>query len=131
MPLTDPTAFRDKTEDWLEVFRARRLAALRPLVTAELVAEHRARPKEPHGRDLQLVLNYVRGPAAPVAGKVFVHVRRPYVEYGLAVMTDRGTPPILLDDGPFATEREAHHAAFLRRLEAHGLDAGLRGADGV
>ena len=126
MPLTDPTVYRDKSEDWLEEFRARRIAALRPLVTPELIAEHRARPKEPHSRELQLVLNFIRGPAAPVEGKVFVHVRRPYEEYGLAVMTARGTPPVLLDDGPFTTEREAHHAAFLRRLRAHGL---LDGAD--
>ena len=127
MPLTDPTAYRDKSEDWLEVFRATRVAALRPLVTPALLAEHRANPKEPHSRELQLVLNFIRGPATPVEGKVFVHVRTPHEEYGLAVMTARGTPPVMLDDGPFASEREAHHAAFLRRLQAHGL----LGHDGV
>lgn len=121
MPLTDPDAFRDRTEDWLAVFRARRVEALRPLVTDALIAEHRERPKEPHSRELQLVLNYLRNPATPVEGRVFVHVRRPYEEYGLGVVTARGSAPVLLDDGPFASEREAHHAAFLRRLEAAGL----------
>ena len=121
MPLTDPTAYRDKTEDWLEVFRARRRAALLPLVTPELIAEHRANPKEPHSRELQLVLNFIRGPATPVEGRSFVYVRRPYEEYGIGVITARGEPPVLLEDGPFASAREAHHQAFLRRLQAHGL----------
>jgi hypothetical protein len=121
VPLTDPTAYRDKTEDWLEVFRARRRAALLPLVTEELIAEHRANPKEPHSRELQLVLNFVRGPAIPVEGRSFVYVRRAYEEYGVGVITARGEPPVLLADGPFASEREAHHRAFLHRLEAHGL----------
>jgi hypothetical protein len=125
MPLTDPTAIQDKTESWLQLFRARRAAALRPLVTPELVAEHRATPRGPHSRNLNLVLNFVLGPAFPMDRKPFVHLREPYSDYGLALMSARGTPPMPIEGESYPTEAEAIHAAFLLRLAAHRLDHAL------
>ena len=126
MPLADPTTVEDKTEDWLRVFRALRVEALRPLVTSELLAAHRGNPRGPHSRDLNLVLNFVLGPAFPMQRKPFVHLRKPYSEYGLGLMAPRSTAPELLEGATYASESEAIHAAFLERLAAHGLlDEGL------
>ena len=125
MPLTDPAATRDKSEDWMVEFRRRRVEALRPLVTRELVEAHRANPRGPHSHELNLVLNFVRGPAEPMDRKPFVHLREPYSDYGLALMQGRGEPAVLLTDASYASETEAVHAAFLQRLAAHGLDHAL------
>ncbi len=129
MPLTDPASVRDKSEDWMEEFRRRRVEALRPLVTPELVAAHRANPRGPHSHELNLVLNFVRGPAFPMDRKPFVHLRTPYSEYGLALMTARGEPPVLVEEPTYASEQDAIHAAFLQRLSAHGLDGALSEED--
>lgn len=129
MPLTDPTIYHDKTEDWMDEFRARRVEALRPLVTSELVAAHRENPRGPHSHELNLVLNFVRGPAAPMERKPFVHLRQPYDEYGLALMTPRGEAPVFLEQKTYPTERAAIHAAFLQRLAVHGLDTHLAEED--
>jgi hypothetical protein len=125
MPLSDPTTTRDKSEDWMEEFRRRRVEALRPLVTPELVEAHRANPRGPHSHELNLVLNFVRGPAFPMDAKPFVHLRHPYDDYGLALMTARGEPATLSADTRYSSETEAVHAVFLQRLAAHGLDGAL------
>jgi hypothetical protein len=129
VPLTDPTITRDKAEDWMEEFRRRRVKALRPLVTPELVAQHRENPRGPHSHELTLVLNFVRGPAFPLDRKPFVHLREPYGNYGLALMTARGEPAVLLEQTSYSNERDAIHAAFLQRLAAHGLDHALSEED--
>lgn len=121
MPVSDPTAFRDKREDWMQIFREQRVEALRPFITAELIAEHRANPRGPHSPTLQEVLNFVRGPAYPLEGKPFVYVREPYRDYRIARMTARGAPVEILPGERYTSEREAQHAAFLHRLAAHGL----------
>jgi branched-chain amino acid transport system permease protein len=120
MPVGDPFAYRDKRNDWLEVFRQQRATALRTLVTPALVEEHRAHPCGPHSADLQLVLNFVRGPAVPMAGKAFAHMRGPG-DHTVGLMTVRGVPSRLFDDRRYATEDEAQHGAFPHRLAAYGL----------
>ncbi len=105
------------------------MEALRPLVTPELVAQHRRNPRGPHSHELTLVLNFVRGPAFAMDRKPFVHLRQPYNEYGLALMTGRGEPAVLLEDTSYSSEREAIHAAFLQRLAAYGLDRNLSEED--
>lgn len=129
MPLSDPTTTRDKAEDWMDEFRRRRADVLRPLVTPELVAAHRENPRGPHSHELNLVLNFVRGPAAALEGKPFVVLRKPYKEYGLALLTARGQPSVLLEDEAYASEADAVHAAFLQRLAAHGMDGALSPED--
>jgi hypothetical protein len=127
MPLSDPNTTRDKSEDWMAEFRRRRVEALRPLVTPELVETHRANPRGPHSHELNLVLNFVRGPAQPMDGKPFVYLREPYTDYGLALMRGRGAQPEILSDAHYSSETEGVHAAFLQRLAAHGLDDALNG----
>jgi branched-chain amino acid transport system permease protein len=125
MPLSDPTKYVDKSEDWMDKFRQLRAEQLLPLVTDELVEAHRRNPRGPHCHELNLVLNFVRGPAYPMDDKPFVYLKQPYDEYGLAQMTGRGLPAKIIDDELFTSETEAIHGAFLQRLRAHNLDKNL------
>jgi len=120
MPVSDPNSYHDPRSDWLAWFRAQRVAALRPLVTPALIEEHRSNPRGPHGAALQLVLNYVRGPAVPVEGKAFAYQRSPG-DFRIGVMTARGEPAGIFNDQAYASELEAQHAAFMHRLRAYGL----------
>lgn len=122
MPLRHPHDYRDKTADWQDFFAARRRAALKPLVTPALLAEHAEDPRgadTPHSPALQDVLNYLHN--QPTAGKSFAYAERPYARYRLGHMQGRGQPPVLSDGPLHASEREAVHAVFLARLVALGL----------
>ncbi len=127
MPVSDPNGYHDQRDDWLACFRAQRVAALRPLVTPALIEEHRRNPRGPHGAALQLVLNYVRGPAVPVVGKAFAYQRSPG-DFRIGVMTARGEPAAIFEDQAYTSELEAQHAAFLYRLRAYGLHDANHGA---
>lgn len=125
MPLADPSKYVDKSEDWMQKFREIRAEQLLPIVTDDLVEAHRQNPRGPHSHELNLVLNFVRGPAFPMDDKPFVYMKRPYDEYGLAQMAGRGTPAKVIEDELFSSETEAIHGAFLQRLRVHGLDINL------
>lgn len=85
------------------------------LVSDEVVAEHAANPSGPHSDPLQRVLRHLR--RAPVQGKYVIVAVRPWAEYRIGVLTGvHGEAPAVLDDGPWATEEEAMHAVFLRRI---------------
>jgi hypothetical protein len=129
VPLRDPVLTRDKAEDWMAAFRRFRADALRPLVTPELVAAHRANPRGPHSHELNMVLNFVRGPAFAMDRKPFVYLREPYDKYVVALMTPRGQEQIIVEDTIYSTEAEAVHGAFLQRLAAHGMDGALSEED--
>lgn len=125
MPVTDPTRYRDKAEDWMDEFRRLRTEDIRPLVTKELVEAHARNPRGPHSHELNVVLNFVRGPAHPMEHKSFVYLKRPYDSYGLALMEGRGEPATVVEGAEFKSETDAVHGAFLERLHAHGLDEAL------
>jgi hypothetical protein len=85
------------------------------LLTDDVIAEHGANPAGPHSDALQRVLRYLR--RAPVPGKYVIVAVRPWQEYRLGRLTGvRGEAPVVLDEGPYATEQEAMHAVFLRRV---------------
>ena len=125
MLLSDPASCRDKTLDWLSYFSTSRRDALAPLVTPELIAEHKNDPSGSlarHSPALQEVLIYVRN--QPVDGKPFAYAEEPYRKYRkyrIARMRGRGSAPEILDDEIFTVERDAIHAVFLHRLRWLGL----------
>ncbi len=105
-----------------ERFHARAQASLRPLITAELVAEHRRTPLGQHSEPLQRVLNYLG--AFPIDGKLIT-------EHDGAdhwfVSRLSGFPAVGADRimGPFDSEGEAVDAVFRRRLaDVFGLRFG-------
>jgi branched-chain amino acid transport system permease protein len=96
-----------------ETFDARMRASLRPLITPELMAEHRRSPLGQHSEALQRLLNYFG--ALPIDGKLIT-------EHDGAdhwfVSRLSGFPAVRADrvQGPFDSEGEAMDAVFRQRL---------------
>lgn len=118
MGLSNPSDYPDKGLAWYEAYDRRRRAEIRSLLTEEVIAEHQANPlgyRKFHSPTLQRVLNYLRG--QPVLGKYFVYASEPWKEYRIAAVVDRAEPAKIFDEPVFATEDEAMHGVFLRRVE--------------
>ena len=87
------------------------------MITDDIVAEHARNADErlgPHSATLHTVLNYFR--AKPIIGKEFVYAVKPYAEYRLGTVTERGMPAQVLDGPVVKTEKEAMHEVFLVRV---------------
>jgi hypothetical protein len=92
-------------------------AHIRPHITDELVAEHRERPFGPHTAHLQAVLNYLRSDL-DTTRPLYVVVSRGQGPRRLTLGVHprvRGVP-IAITGEVFASEQEAEHTIFLRRL---------------
>ncbi len=95
-----------------ERFHARRVFALRPLITAEMVEEHRRAPLGPHSDGLQRVLNYLG--LFEIDGKLITE------DEGESWFVCRvvGFPAVRVERvaGPLESEADALHEVFRRRL---------------
>lgn len=122
MPLTDPTKYRDRTEDWFWYFHERRKKIIHEMITAELISEHQQNPRgngAAHSRELSEVLRYIRN--IPTTGKIFIYAVRPLQEYRLARMCEPGGTTEMMGNETYATENDAAHAVFMARLKELGL----------
>ncbi|BCH67864.1 hypothetical protein GOZ97_20820 [Agrobacterium vitis] len=118
MPITDPSHYRDRTEDWSGYFNQRRKDIIRKMVTPELIAEHERNPRgngDSHSRDLSEVLRYIRN--IPSSGKIFIYAVKPFREYRLARMGGPGITTELMGNETFSNENDAAHAVFSARLQ--------------
>ena len=118
MGVSAPSDHPDKALLWNDEFERRRREEIGSLLTEELIAEHEANPlgyRKFHSPALQRVLNYFR--AQPILGKYFVYASEPWRRYRIAMVTERGEPPKILDEPVFASEEEAMHGVFLKRCE--------------
>jgi hypothetical protein len=105
----------DKQLQVYERWDARQRERLRPLITAELIEEHRANPLGTHSAELQRVLHYFR--RQPVPGKYVVVMTKPWSEYKLGRLSeDRRGAPRIIEAETFPTEDAALHGIFLRRV---------------
>jgi branched-chain amino acid transport system permease protein len=108
----------DKALHYYERFDRQLRAELKPLVTDDVVAEHRANPhgaRGPQSEALRRLLNYFRRGAQ--TGKLVVVAVDPWREYRIGVFSGvRGEVPKVLDAPVFATEEEALHGVFLARV---------------
>lgn len=100
---------------------AKQREKIKALITDELIAEHEAKPLGQHSDALERVLQYFR--RQPQAGKYIIVATKPWGEYKIGVLSgQRGHTASILDDETFASEEEAMHGIFLRRVRE------LRGA---
>jgi hypothetical protein len=103
-------------------YHARMRASLRPLITAQLIAEHHATPLGQHSDALQRVLNYLG--SLPIDGKLIVE-HDGFDHWHVSRLV--GFPAVRADriDGPFDAEGAAVDAVFRQRLrDVFGIDCG-------
>ncbi len=88
-------------------------AQMRPLISEDLIDEHRRQPLGQHSDTLMRLLNIFR--RAPAYA---LYSRTPCLEFqviGLPVL--EGSAPNPIDDTVYTDQNEALHAVFLRNLE--------------
>lgn len=88
-------------------------AEIRPLITEDLIEEHRRRPLGQHSDTLMRLLNmFRRAPAYALYSRIpcqeFQVIRLPVTE---------GSEPTPVDNVIYTDQNEALHAVFLRNLE--------------
>lgn len=100
----------------LEMWDKRMRAAIRPLLTKKIIAEHRRDPTGHHGDTLKRVLNYFR--RSPGLPPYVIVCTRPFREWRVARLSGvRGQPPNFVDERRFNAEAKAMHAVFLLRVD--------------
>jgi branched-chain amino acid transport system permease protein len=114
---------RDRQAEIYDRFDAKTRTNVLGLVNDEMIAEHAANPRGPHGMALQRVLRYMR--RAPINSKYVIVAVQPWKLYEIATMTPvEGAPtrliPRIIDGPSYPTETSAMHGVFLRRLEDLG-----------
>ena len=96
-------------------FEDRQRTYLRTLVTPDVVAEHARQPLGQHSEALERLLIYFRG--QPLAGKYAVAAVEPFKSFRIVALSgERGVPPRSVDDTLYASEGEALHGVFLKRV---------------
>jgi branched-chain amino acid transport system permease protein len=114
--MANEAAQQDRAQVVFARWDAKVRQALKPLITPELIEEHRRKPLGQHSDTLERVLNYFR--RAPIAGKYVVVCTEPYREYRIGVLPGRRGAPIRVLDAPrFGSEEEAEHGVFLQRVK--------------
>lgn len=95
---------------------------IKPLITRELIEEHRKNPIGEHSENLKKVLNYLRRHHEEIKGKYLVVCLEPHKKWCLGEHPgERGVPYILFEDESFDSREEAEHGLFLKRLKKYGL----------
>ena len=93
---------------------------VRPRITAALVEEHRSDPFGRHSLDLELVLRYLRRDLVTTRPRYLIVSETPYERYCIGENPRVPGAPIAITDECYASEEEAQHAIFVKRLR--GLD---------
>ncbi|OKL37813.1 hypothetical protein [Domibacillus mangrovi] len=95
---------------------------IKPLITKELIEEHRKNPVGRHSHALSQVMNYFRRNHEEIEGKDLIVCTEPHKTWCLGAHPGkRGVPYIVFSDECYDTREKAEHALFLKRLEKHGV----------
>ena len=94
---------------------------IKPLVTGEIIEEHKRHPIGKHSDELERVLIYLRNYHHQMQGKLIIVCTKPHQEWCIGELTGvRGQPPKIFSEC-FSSREEAEHGVFLRRLKDLGL----------
>lgn len=89
---------------------------LKTLVSPELIEEHRRGPLGQHSEALERLLLYFR--RQPQVDKYAITVVEPFKAYRIVALSGhRGVAPRLVEDKIYASQEEAYHGVFLRRIQ--------------
>ncbi|GAB7387634.1 hypothetical protein BSNK01_14710 [Bacillaceae bacterium] len=95
---------------------------IKPLITKELIEEHRKNPIGKHSRELDVVLNYLRRNHEEMEGKYLIICTEPHKKWCLGQHPGaRGVPYKIFMDECYDSREAAEHALFIKRLKKYGL----------
>jgi hypothetical protein len=100
---------------------------VRPLISTELIAEHREDPLAEHGHGAALteVLHFLRRNPDPSRPRYLLLKSGAPPNWQIAARGPHHDSPVLpVDDVRYPTRAAAEHAVFLRRLNDYGLSDG-------
>jgi hypothetical protein len=93
---------------------------IKPLITADVIDEHRRTPIGFHSLELERILVYLR--RQPQTGKYVIVCTQRDAEWAIGELSGvRGTGPRVVGDERYPSLEAAEHGVFLRRLEALDL----------
>jgi hypothetical protein len=87
-----------------------------PLVSDELIEEHRRNPLGLHSADLDRVLYFLRGDPVPDVPRLVVVIVKPEQEWAIGEHSRQKGVPVLVREGIYESVEEIEHAVFLERL---------------
>jgi branched-chain amino acid transport system permease protein len=103
---------------------------LEAIITADVVEEHRQRPRGQHSPALALILAYLR--QAPTAGKLVAYAVVPGRQWRILRLSgEQGVPHDASDSRTFDSEDKVAHEIFLTRLDELGLPGHRRDQRGA
>jgi hypothetical protein len=91
---------------------------IEPLISDELVDEHRRNPLGLHSADLDRVLYFLRGDPLPEAPRLVVVIVKPERAWAIGEHSRQKGVPVLVREGIYESVEEIEHAVFLERLAA-------------
>jgi hypothetical protein len=90
---------------------------IRPTITAETIAEHKANPfGAGHSPELEILLRYLRRNPVRSKPRYVLVETKPYQEWRLGLHSRERGVPITLTEEVFTSQEEAQHVIFLKRL---------------
>jgi hypothetical protein len=91
---------------------------IRPLISDEIIAEHKENPLGKHSPTLDMVLTFVRNDPLPEEPRLVVVILKPEEEWGIGEHSRQPGVPIRVRPGTYSSVEEIEHAVFLERLAA-------------
>lgn len=112
----EATECRDKDFIYFRRFDKMQRDYLKTLVSDNVIEEHRRQPLGQHSEALERLLLYFR--RQPQRDKYAIRTIEPFKAYRVVALSGhRGVAPREVEEKTYASESEAYHAVFLRRVQ--------------
>ena len=112
----EATETRDKDLIYWRRYDKMQRDYLKKLVSPEVIDEHRRAPLGQHSEALERLLLYFR--RAPLSDKYAIIAVEPFKAYRIVALSgQRGVAPRLVEERLYATQEDAYHGVFMRRIQ--------------
>lgn len=112
----EATETRDKDVIYWRRYDKMQRDFLKTVISPELIEEHRRKPLGQHSEPLERLLLYFR--RAPQVDKYAIMAVEPFKAYRIVALSgQRGVAPRIVEDKTYASQEDAYHGVFLRRVQ--------------
>lgn len=112
----EATETRDKDLIYWRRYDKMQRDFLKKIVSPEVIEEHRKSPLGQHSEALERLLLYFR--RAPLSDKYAIIAVEPFKAYRIVALSgQRGVAPRIVEDRIYASQEEAYHGIFMRRVQ--------------